>query len=127
MGRKMEVYSSQPTVHLYTGNHIPLAPGAKGKGGLLFGKQSGVCLETQHLPDSPNRTDVPSTVLGPGAFQVLYLLSLRCSCRRRMLARAGGLTRCSCRRRMLARAGGLGQRIAPLSVRLDQIARAWIL
>src|SRR5207244_3344724 len=37
-----------------------------GKDGKAYGKNEGLCLETQHYPDSPNRPDFPSTVLRPG-------------------------------------------------------------
>jgi aldose 1-epimerase len=37
-----------------------------GKGGTVYHKRSGLCLETQHFPDSPNHPDFPSTVLKPG-------------------------------------------------------------
>ena len=40
--------------------------GIAGKGGARYGPRSGFCLETQHFPDSPNRPDFPSTILGPG-------------------------------------------------------------
>jgi aldose 1-epimerase len=37
-----------------------------GKGGAVYHKRNGLCLETQHFPDSPNQPDFPSTVLKPG-------------------------------------------------------------
>ena len=33
---------------------------------MAFGRHFGLCLETQHYPDSPNRPEFPSTVLRPG-------------------------------------------------------------
>ncbi|MDR0419190.1 MAG: galactose-1-epimerase, partial [Prevotellaceae bacterium] len=36
-----------------------------GKGNRVYGKRSGICLETQHFPDSPNQKKFPSTVLNP--------------------------------------------------------------
>ncbi|NUP54303.1 MAG: hypothetical protein HOQ19_00565, partial [Gemmatimonadaceae bacterium] len=36
------------------------------KGGRPYGHRAGLCLETQHFPDSPNRPDFPSTILRPG-------------------------------------------------------------
>jgi aldose 1-epimerase len=36
-----------------------------GKGGATYGRHSGVCLETQHFPDSPNQPEFPSTILRP--------------------------------------------------------------
>ena len=64
-GRKMEVLTTQPGVQLYTGN--VLDGKAKGKG-LTYGRRSGLCLETQHFPDSPNKPQFPSTLLKPGEF-----------------------------------------------------------
>ena len=62
-GRVMEVYTSQVGVQLYTAK--ALGPRLKG-GGKPYGPYHGLCLETQHYPDSPNRPDFPSTVLRPG-------------------------------------------------------------
>ncbi len=33
---------------------------------MAYQKHAGLCLETQHYPDSPNHPDFPSTVLRPG-------------------------------------------------------------
>ena len=61
-GRIMEVYTTEPALQLYTGNWVD----TKGKGGKYYGQYSGLCLETQHYPDSPNHPNFPSTVLRPG-------------------------------------------------------------
>ena len=37
-----------------------------GKGGRVYKRNDGFCLETQHYPDSPNQPEFPSTVLLPG-------------------------------------------------------------
>jgi aldose 1-epimerase len=37
-----------------------------GKGGVPHRYRSGLALETQHFPDSPNEPDFPSTILRPG-------------------------------------------------------------
>ena len=50
-GRVMEVRTTEPGMQLYTGNHL---------------KHGGVCLETQHYPDSVNRPNFPSAILRPG-------------------------------------------------------------
>lgn len=63
-GRIMEVYTTEPGVQLYTGNH--LNDSMTGKGGAPLRKYAGFCLETQHYPDSPNKPGFPSTVLEPG-------------------------------------------------------------
>jgi aldose 1-epimerase len=60
-GRIMEVWTDQPGVQLYTGNHLD---GGAINGG--FPQYSAFCLETQHFPDSPNHPQFPSTVLKPG-------------------------------------------------------------
>lgn len=63
-GRVMEVLTTQPGVQFYTGNFLDGS--LRGKGGKVYGHRSGLCLETQHFPDSPNRPEFPSTVLRPG-------------------------------------------------------------
>ena len=63
-GRMMEVHSTQPGVQLYTGNFLDGS--LKGKGGAIYGFRNGLCLETQHYPDSINQPDWPSVVLRPG-------------------------------------------------------------
>jgi aldose 1-epimerase len=62
-GRVLEVYTTQPGVQFYTGNFLDELVG---KGGQVYRKRSGFCLETQHFPDSPNQPDFPSVVLKPG-------------------------------------------------------------
>ena len=64
-GRVMEVLTTEPGVHFYTGNTLDGSDG--GKGGRTYGPRSALCLETQHFPDSPNRPEFPSTVLRPGS------------------------------------------------------------
>ena len=63
-GRRLDVATSQPGVQFYTGNMMPDA--LPGKGGQVYTKRSGFCLETQHFPDSPNQPHFPTTVLQPG-------------------------------------------------------------
>ena len=36
------------------------------KGGKVYNYRTGLCLETQHFPDSPNQENFPSTLLEPG-------------------------------------------------------------
>lgn len=62
--RVMEVWTTEPGVQLYTGNFLDGS--LKGKGGKVYGKHFGFCLETQHFPDSPNKPDFPSVILRPG-------------------------------------------------------------
>ena len=64
-GRLLEVFTDQPGVQLYTGNHLdgtlPI-PGGKG----YFQKRTGFCLETQNFPDAPNQESFPPATLEPG-------------------------------------------------------------
>lgn len=60
-GRMMTVYTNKPGVQLYTGNM--LEKNTKGKFNSKYGKRSGLCLETQFLPDSPNHPEFPSCIL----------------------------------------------------------------
>ncbi|XEC97657.1 aldose epimerase family protein [Paenibacillus tarimensis] len=63
-GRVMEVYTTQPAVQFYTGNHLDGSD--IGKGGKPYRQYYGLALETQHYPDSPNHPHFPSTELVPG-------------------------------------------------------------
>ena len=60
-GRVMEVHSTEPGVQFYAGLFLD---GGEASGG--YPKHGGLCLETQHFPDSPNRPAFPSTRLDPG-------------------------------------------------------------
>ncbi|AEF85087.1 aldose 1-epimerase (Mutarotase) [Treponema primitia ZAS-2] len=61
-GRSMRVFTTQPGVQFYTGNFLDDLPG---KAGSVYTRHSGFCLETQYLPDSPNRGEFPSCIFGP--------------------------------------------------------------
>ena len=63
-GRVMEVWTTEPGVQVYSANF----PGGtiSGPPGFTYPKHAGVCLETQHFPDSPNHPEFPSTLLVPG-------------------------------------------------------------
>jgi aldose 1-epimerase len=63
-GRTLAVSTTEPGVQFYTGNFLDGT--LAGKGGRVYGRRAGFCLETQHYPDSPNRRDFPSPVLRPG-------------------------------------------------------------
>ena len=63
-GRFMEVITDQPGIQFYCGNF--LNGRLIGHGGKPYTYRSGLCLETQHYPDSPNHPDFPSAVLNPG-------------------------------------------------------------
>ena len=64
-GRTLEVSTTEPGVQFYTGNFLDGT--VKGKGGVAYPQRSGLCLETQHFPDSPNQPSFPTTILQPGA------------------------------------------------------------
>jgi aldose 1-epimerase len=77
-GRVMEVFTDQPGVQFYTGNFLDGS--ITGKGGKVYHKRYGFCLETQHFPDSPNQKAFPSTVLKAGErleSTTVYKFSLR--------------------------------------------------
>jgi aldose 1-epimerase len=63
-GRVLEVWTDQPGIQFYSGNFLDGT--LKGKHGKVYGHRSGLCLETQHFPDSPNHPNFPSTELKPG-------------------------------------------------------------
>ena len=63
-GRAMDVLTEEPGVQFYSGNFLD--GHHMGKGGVPYQHRSGLCLETQHFPDSPNQPDFPSTILRPG-------------------------------------------------------------
>jgi aldose 1-epimerase len=60
----MEVFTTEPGVQLYTGNHLDGT--LTGHHGVAYKQFSGFCLETQHFPDSVNHPEFPSTILRPG-------------------------------------------------------------
>ena len=52
-GRKLIISTNQPGIQFYSGNHLSG----------FFNKNQGLCLETQHFPDSPNNDNLPTTKL----------------------------------------------------------------
>ncbi|MCF8226472.1 MAG: galactose mutarotase [Bacteroidales bacterium] len=62
-GRTMDVFTMEPGVQFYTGNFLD---GSLKSGDFIYVKNAGLCLETQHFPDSPNQPGFPNTVLEPG-------------------------------------------------------------
>lgn len=63
-GRVMEVATTEPGIQFYTGNFLDGSLPIPGGG--TYQKRSGLCLETQHYPDSPNQPSFPSVTLQPG-------------------------------------------------------------
>ena len=62
-GRVMEIKTTEPGVQFYSGNFMDGKPAGTGT---VYKHRTGLCLETQHFPDSPNKPKFPSTVLKPG-------------------------------------------------------------
>jgi aldose 1-epimerase len=63
-GRGMEVISDEPGLQFYAGNFLDGT--ITGKGGAVYQRRTGFCMEPQHYPDSPNKPQFPSTELKPG-------------------------------------------------------------
>lgn len=63
-GRFMEVFTTEPGMQFYSGNF--LNGSIVGEKGLVYQKHHGLCLETQHFPDSPNHPEFPNAILRPG-------------------------------------------------------------
>lgn len=63
-GRVLEVLTTEPAVQIYTANSLDGS--IAGYSGTLYRQSDAICFETQHLPDSPNHENFPSTVLRPG-------------------------------------------------------------
>lgn len=63
-GRVIEVFTTEPGIQFYCGNFLDGR--LKGKSGQTYVHRGGLCLETQHYPDSPNQPTFPSTLLHPG-------------------------------------------------------------
>lgn len=62
-GIRLTVHSNYPGLQVYTGKYLNVK---NGKGGAGYGAFSGVALEAQYWPDSPNHAEFPSTILKPG-------------------------------------------------------------
>jgi aldose 1-epimerase len=63
-GRLMEVFTTEPGLQFYSGNFLNGT--LTGKYNTVYNFRSGLCLETQHYPDSPNQPKFPSVILNPG-------------------------------------------------------------
>lgn len=63
-GRVMKMYTTEPGMQFYSGNFLDGT--LCGTSGRLYRQGDGLCLESQHFPDSPNQPSFPSTVLRPG-------------------------------------------------------------
>lgn len=75
-GRMMEVLTTEPVLHIYSGNG--LKANTPGKNGLKYARRTAICFETMHFADSPNKPQWQSTVLRPGetfTSQTIYRFS----------------------------------------------------
>ena len=76
--RLMTVRTTEPGIQFYAGNFLDGT--ITGKEGVVYKHRYGLCLETQHYPDSPNKPDFPSTTLRPGRVHkstTIYAFSTR--------------------------------------------------
>ena len=64
-GRGLDIHTTEPGMQCYSGNFLDGT--VTGKGGIPLGYRSGLALETQHFPNSPNEPTFPTTSLRPGA------------------------------------------------------------
>ena len=63
-GIKLEVLTDEPGIQVYSGNFLDGT--VTGKNGITYQQRTGICLETQKYPDTPNKPEWPSAVLRPG-------------------------------------------------------------
>ena len=61
--RRLDVWTTEPGVHLYAGGSLSVATG---KGGAAYGPHDGLALETQPPPDATAHPAFPDVVLRPG-------------------------------------------------------------
>ena len=60
----LEVYTDEPGIQVYSGNFLDGS--VTGKNGIVYNQRAGICLESQHYPDTPHNPDWPSVILRPG-------------------------------------------------------------
>ncbi len=63
-GISMDVYTDEPGIQVYSGNFLDGT--VTGKHSIKYNFRTGIAMETQHYPDSPNKPAWPSVVLRPG-------------------------------------------------------------
>lgn len=63
-GISLTVFTDEPGIQVYTGNFLDGT--VTGKHGIVYNQRTGICLETQKYPDTPNKPEWPSAVLNPG-------------------------------------------------------------
>jgi aldose 1-epimerase len=77
-GRYMEMFTTEPATQFYSGNFLKGT--VTGKFNTVYHQRYGLCLETQHYPDSPNQPAFPTVVLNPGEVyktETVYKFSAR--------------------------------------------------
>jgi aldose 1-epimerase len=77
-GRVLDIHTTEPGLQFYSGNFLDGS--IRGKAGRVYRHRGGLCLETQHFPDSPNQPHFPSVVLRPGTeyrSRTVYAFSVR--------------------------------------------------
>jgi aldose 1-epimerase len=77
-GRVLEILTTEPGMQFYSGNFLDGS--FAGKGGVVYRKYAGLCLEPQHFPDSPNHPNFPNTVLRAGeVYQHVSIYRFSCA------------------------------------------------
>lgn len=61
-GREMAVHTDCPGIQVYTGNFL----NETGKGGIHYGKRTGIALETQFYPDAVHHPEWPQPIVKAG-------------------------------------------------------------
>ena len=63
-GIQLEVLTDEPGIQVYSGNFLDGT--VTGKHGIAYQQRTGICLETQKYPDTPNKPEWPSALVKPG-------------------------------------------------------------
>ncbi|MCX8129472.1 MAG: galactose mutarotase [Clostridia bacterium] len=63
-GRVLEIYTTKPGIQFYSGNFLDGS--IVGKGGTVYSRRSGLCLETQYFPNAMKHKHFPSPILKAG-------------------------------------------------------------
>ena len=77
-GRVLEVLTTEPGIQFYSGNFMNGM--VNGKSGKPLNYRSGLALEPQHYPNSPNQSNFPSVILEPGkkfSSEIVYKFSIK--------------------------------------------------
>ncbi len=77
-GRTLDVFTDHTGIQFYSGNHIQEQAFPRAKA--LHGPRSGICLEAQGFPDSPNHINFPTNTLNPDEIyrrRIIYKFDIR--------------------------------------------------